>query len=432
MRRAFLVVLAALSVFAVACGKKGPPLAPIIRIPAVVEKVSTERVGNDIYLTVTIPSVNVDMSTPIDIGHVDVYAITAEQQPARTTFVDNAVLVARVPVAPVTAPGAPPDAAPASDPAMAVTGATVTVVDRLTAESLTPKVVPAEAGQPGPPPVAGALRRFYVAVPFSTRNRPGPQMPPHEVVLAPLPAAPVGLVAGYTAADLTLSWTMLAVLPEVAAAPALQAPPASPAPSLPPTAAPAPAPVTAPLAAPVSAAAVPAAARFNVYRVAAPGTVAPTAGGWRAVRPRPLNAAPLERMTFSEPVMFGMPRCYQVRAVLGTGANQVESEPSAIACVTAVDTFAPAPPGNLVAVASGTSISLLWEPGTEPDLAGYVVYRGAAGSAALQRLTPMPVTDARFVDTTAVSGMRYVYAVAAVDAGGNTSGESNRIEETAR
>lgn len=136
-------------------------------------------------------------------------------------------------------------------------------------------------------------------------------------------------------------------------------------------------------------------------------------------------------MTFSEAVAFGQPRCYAVRAVEGTGAAQVEGEPSTV-CVTPADTFAPAAPANLVAVAAGTSISLLWEPSPEPDVAGYVVYRGLAGAAVLQPLTAMPVTDARFVDTTAASGMRYVYAVVAVDTTGNASGESNRVEETAR
>ena len=37
-------------VASVACGKKGPPLAPFVRVPAVVTSVTPQRIGSDVYL----------------------------------------------------------------------------------------------------------------------------------------------------------------------------------------------------------------------------------------------------------------------------------------------------------------------------------------------------------------------------------------------
>ena len=113
----------------------------------------------------------------------------------------------------------------------------------------------------------------------------------------------------------------------------------------------------------------------------------------------------------------------------------IEGEPSAPTCITPVDTFPPAAPAQLVAVAAAGSISLLWEPNAEPDLAGYLVLRGAPGDARLQPLTPTPIPEARFIDTTVAAGMRYVYVVVAVDRQTptpNVSAESARVEETAQ
>ena len=67
--RAAVLMLAALLG---ACGKKGPPLAPIVRIPAAVTMVAAQRVGNEFYLTLTVPTTNIDMTMPVDIGRIDI------------------------------------------------------------------------------------------------------------------------------------------------------------------------------------------------------------------------------------------------------------------------------------------------------------------------------------------------------------------------
>ena len=63
-------------------------------------------------------------------------------------------------------------------------------------------------------------------------------------------------------------------------------------------------------------------------------------------------------------------------------------------------------------------------------LAGYYVLR-AVGSEPLQRITSQPITDAAFFDNVQ-RGLRFTYAVQAVDKAGNESRASEPVEETAR
>jgi hypothetical protein len=168
---------------------------------------------------------------------------------------------------------------------------------------------------------------------------------------------------------------------------------------------------------------------YNVYRVA------PAGPDGQAVMPVPLNPRPLEAPRFEEtPVAFGVERCYVVRMVEVVGLVTVESAPSPPVCVTPRDTFPPAAPRNLAAVASEGAISLIWEANGEPDLAGYLVLRGEAGGDRLEALTPSPIRETTFRDERVSPGVRYVYAVVAVDTAAppNMSAESNRVEETAR
>ncbi len=353
-----------------ACGKKGPPLAPIARLPAAVERVTATRVGHDVYLTLTIPAANIDGSTPVDLGYVDIYAHTGTTAPPRVGFVEQATRIAQVPVAPAPVAGEPA-ATPRAGAAAA--GATITIVE----------TVPAQA--------SADARRFYLAVPFSTRSRPGRQHTPVEVKLSALPPAPSGVAVNYSESAVTVTW-MPSNSPGVTAS------------------------------------------RVNVYRQTDPVPDA-TPAIWQVARPLPLNAAPLQAPPFSDAVAFGAEICYILRSVAGEGPAAVESEPSPPACVTPVDRFPPAAPAQLVAVATAGAINLLWEPNAESDLAGYLVLRGAVGDARLQPLTPTPISEVRFADAAIVSGMRYVYAVVAVDRQTptpNVSPESARVEETAQ
>jgi hypothetical protein len=440
-------VSSVLSLF-VACGKKGPPLAPFIRIPAGVETIAAQREGNDVYVTLTIPSRNVDESTPAAVSRVEIYGYTGRTPPPRARWVEFATLVATVPVAPPPPEGEPEsvsaDAKAASDAPQQ--GTNITVRDTLTPDELvqgkvansepaTPNMNP-EPGTRNPEPVKPApgtrneepaqpLRRFYTAFAFSPRGRPGPPGAVAEFAMAALPDPPPSVRVTHTERDVTLTWEpsggligflLERVLPDEPP-PALElddeaAPPSDRS--------------TAPLF-------------YNVYRTVASDAAAPPATPdtkpWNDGPDPPINPTPLNALSFADAVEFGREHCYTVRAVRGLGPDQVVGAASAPVCVTAADTFAPAAPSSVAAVASQGAISLIWEPNTEIDLAGYIVLRGESPGGTLRPLTPSPITDARYRDAAVTPGVRYVYAVVAVDNRfpvPNISVESDRVEETAR
>jgi hypothetical protein len=104
--------------------------------------------------------------------------------------------------------------------------------------------------------------------------------------------------------------------------------------------------------------------------------------------------------------------------------------------VEAIDTFPPAVPSGLAAVATtadsaaGASIDLSWLPVAEADLAGYAVYR-REGEGAWQRISPaQPVVGPAFHDPEVRPGHVYRYAVTAIDQLGHESVRSPEAEET--
>ena len=423
------------------CGKKGPPLAPIVRIPSAVATIQAQRVGSDAFVTLTIPNTNIDRSMPVDIGRVEVYGYTGRRPPPPARWVEFGELVASIPVIPPRTAVIPAEAAPADPSKGALPGTMVTVLDKLSGQKLVQgRVEEAPARGRAPTPVATAaapepdvLRRFYTAVAFSARGRPGPPSTNAEFPFIEAPEPPTFIAAPYSETMVALQWApsggILGFLFNSALPP--EEPPLNELlePIVQPPATAAGTEVTVPTG-PV---------KYNVYRELEPDPFAPPDPTgplpWMEARPMPVNAAPLDAMTFSDSVEFNRERCYTVRAVRGMPPNTVEGDASTPNCFIPVDMFPPAPPVRLVAVADEGGISLIWEPNAEPDVAGYLVLRGEPTDATLQPLTPTPVTEARFRDTHVSAGKKYVYAVVALDSRlpfGNISAESNRVEEAAR
>jgi len=115
---------------------------------------------------------------------------------------------------------------------------------------------------------------------------------------------------------------------------------------------------------------------------------------------------------------------------------ELPGEISAPIKVEAQDVFPPAVPTGLAAVATpgeagaAPSIDLNWEPNTEPDLAGYYVYR-REDETPWQRVSgEQPVVGQAYRDAAVLSGHTYRYAVSAVDGGGHESGRSAEARET--
>jgi hypothetical protein len=124
-----------------------------------------------------------------------------------------------------------------------------------------------------------------------------------------------------------------------------------------------------------------------------------------------------------------------IRVVENGQALELAGPISAAARVDVVDLFPPAVPQGLAAVATAgengnpPAIDLSWQPDTDPDLAGYFVYRHEGN--AWQRISPaQPVVGPGFHDANVQPGRAYDYAVSAVSQNGRESARSADAQET--
>jgi fibronectin type 3 domain-containing protein len=126
---------------------------------------------------------------------------------------------------------------------------------------------------------------------------------------------------------------------------------------------------------------------------------------------------------------FGKHYIYQVQTIVKLPNNtEAESDPSEEAGITPEDRFPPAVPAGLNAATAPNSIELSWEGDTEPDLAGYRVYR-STGAGPFEQIGEMVLVPS-FSDRAVEHGKTYRYAVSAVDKTGNESARSGPVEAT--
>lgn len=441
------ILLLAIVCASVACGKKGPPLAPFVRVPALVTAVTPQRIGDDVYLSFAVPDTNADGQKPADIAAVDVYAITSARPPATENEREAATLVRTLPVRPIlpelpvpTNGSAPP---PLPLPPGVDRGAAVAVKETLTPESRVPVELPvdkpvnaidaplATEERIGPlvaPAPTELPRRHYFVIAKSPRGRESVPSTPVSMPLESGSSAPGKPVITNTAAEMTITWTPS---PDARTSTFL----------LPPTVKPtaganaSPSNTTPKALAPLTAKSLgfnTEATTYNVYDVTTPAI--PVAADPFALKvPAPITPAPvLDTELVIKGVAFDVERCFEVRPVDRVSGSVVIGPASPSTCVTPKDTFPPAAPRSLAAIAGAGLINLIWDATTDGDLAGYIVLRGEAPGDTLQRITTEPVTVTSYRDDSVRPGTRYVYAVVAVDRAGNASSQSNRAEETAR
>ena len=199
-------------------------------------------------------------------------------------------------------------------------------------------------------------------------------------------------------------------------------------------------------------------------------TSARKAGAARSSTPRPLGTSPHppDEVKLQTPKQVSDPGGvvdtttrngetyrYTAQRVLAISldghALTLRSLASAPATVVMRDIFPPAVPTGLEAIPAAAtpaaavpadhsvkpSIDLSWTPGTDADLAGYIVYRqdvtatGALAGPAI-RLNRTPVAGPAYRDQTVVPGQRYAYRVTAVDASGNESKPGVDVQEMVR
>lgn len=133
---------------------------------------------------------------------------------------------------------------------------------------------------------------------------------------------------------------------------------------------------------------------------------------------------------------FGRTYAYSVRSVAVYEAGSVESAGSNAVDVTPQDTFAPAAPTGLVAVAAPASggvaahVDLSWAISGESDLQGYNIYRRESEDGSWARLNAEPVMTPVFRDDSVEAGKNYLYRVTAVDRTGNESAASAVVSVT--
>lgn len=123
---------------------------------------------------------------------------------------------------------------------------------------------------------------------------------------------------------------------------------------------------------------------------------------------------------------FGKTYVYTVRSAVTVDGNALESDASDPVVVNAIDTFPPSAPQNVVAAVASSSdgpveIDLSWSINTEPDLAGYRVYRSEQESDQGQLATPDLLLSPAYRDTSVRPDHQYWYRVTAVDRAGNES-----------
>jgi len=117
---------------------------------------------------------------------------------------------------------------------------------------------------------------------------------------------------------------------------------------------------------------------------------------------------------------------YKVRALFnsgGSGSHLAESEDSKPCDITPRDIFPPGAPSGLSGISTAAGVELIWNVNTEPDLAGYNVYR-REGEGTARKLNSGLVGTPLYRDTTVEAERRYTYWVTAVDTAGNESAPS--------
>jgi len=110
---------------------------------------------------------------------------------------------------------------------------------------------------------------------------------------------------------------------------------------------------------------------------------------------------------------------FRVSAVDQAGNEGPKSDPVRAAALVPPDTTPPAAPTGLTATGEVGRVKLTWNANSEPDLAGYIVYRNGV------RLNQEPIRGTIYYVYGLSYGIGYEFQVSAVDQAGNESEKSN-------
>ncbi|MHC5143774.1 MAG: carbohydrate binding domain-containing protein [Planctomycetota bacterium] len=102
--------------------------------------------------------------------------------------------------------------------------------------------------------------------------------------------------------------------------------------------------------------------------------------------------------------------------------NPLTLPSESVTTLSLVDMTPPAAPTGLTATAGNAMVSLNWNDNSEPDLAGYNVWRSTTSGSGHTRINGALVTSSDYTDNTVTIGTPYYYVVTAVDSLSNESG----------
>ena len=91
--RLLVSAVVATALGAAACGKKAPPLAPLVIRPAAPEDVQVVRVADTVHVSFKIPQKNGDGKSPASLARVEVYGLTGEAKDADGAGLSGPVLL---------------------------------------------------------------------------------------------------------------------------------------------------------------------------------------------------------------------------------------------------------------------------------------------------------------------------------------------------
>lgn len=183
------VLMCCLAAATAACGKKGPPLPPLVLVPEAPPELTAIRRGDQVALSFRVPAANTDRSAPADLSHLDIVALTSAEPVTAEAVVSRG---SRVGVLQVNTPKDPdePESTQAPQPATGLNqGDLATFTETVTL------------------PGSESARRTYVVQGFSQRGRRGTVSTRVSIPLGPSPPAPSTPRLEYDAKGIVVIWT---------------------------------------------------------------------------------------------------------------------------------------------------------------------------------------------------------------------------------
>jgi len=166
----------------------------------------------------------------------------------------------------------------------------------------------------------------------------------------------------------------------------------------------------------ISQSAYPVIEGYNIYR---------ESEGEKAIK---RNSAQLQVNSFEEMSFdFGTQYRFYVRTTYSSSSSSFESADSVGIDVEPKDLFPPITPVGLTAIAGMKFISLSWDSNGEDDLEGYHIWRREEGEKDFVLLMPEVFTESQYSDRNIEKNRNYEYTLTAVDINGNESERSEAI-----